>query len=127
MRQDRQYGSAEAASKKSVIACVNTLATSAACWIASSQPLAVRRSLDLIGAEECRRSLTETHGAAIHYSQAAQWGDSSNKLSWLIPDLAGLFPEARFVHLVRDGRKAWHKIAPVTDQRLLRVSLNKSE
>ncbi len=28
--------------------------------------------------------------------------------------------------LVRDGRKAWHKVEPVTEQRLLRVSLNKS-
>lgn len=28
--------------------------------------------------------------------------------------------------LVRDGRKSWRKIEPVTDQRLLRVSLNKS-
>lgn len=28
--------------------------------------------------------------------------------------------------LVRDGRKQWRKVAPLTDQRLLRVSLNKS-
>ncbi len=32
-------------------------------------------------------------------------GDSSNKLSWLIGDLARIIPRARFVHLVRDGRK----------------------
>lgn len=70
-----------------------------------SQPLAVKRYLGLIGAEEARRVLNETHGAAIRYSQAEYWGDSSNKLSWLIPDLASLFPQARFVHLVRDGRK----------------------
>jgi hypothetical protein len=79
-----------------------------------SQPLAVKRYLGLIGAEEARRVLARTHGAAIRYSQAAHWGDSSNKLSWLIPDLAGLFPEARFVHLVRDGRKVagsyFHKL-----------------
>ena len=79
-----------------------------------SQPLAVRRYLGLIGAEECRRALRETHGAAIHYSAAGHWGDSSNKLSWLIPDLASLFPEALFVHLVRDGRKVassyFHKL-----------------
>jgi hypothetical protein len=41
-------------------------------------------------------------------------GDSSNKLSWLIPDLAGLMPDAKFVHLVRDGRKVassyFHKL-----------------
>ncbi len=35
-------------------------------------------------------------------------------MSWLIPDLAGLFPGALFVHLVRDGRKVassyFHKL-----------------
>jgi hypothetical protein len=79
-----------------------------------TQPLAVKRYLALVGEEECRRTITETYGAAVHYSQAAHWGDSSNKLSWLIPDLAALFPEARFVHLVRDGRKVcssyFHKL-----------------
>jgi hypothetical protein len=69
------------------------------------QPLAVRRYLGLIDTDETMRVLRRTHGAAVHYSQSAHWGDSSNKLSWLIPDLAALFPEARFVHLVRDGRK----------------------
>ena len=79
-----------------------------------SQKLAVKRYLGLTGAEETRQVLSETHGAAIRYSPAEQWGDSSNKLSWLIPDLAGLFPDARFVHLVRDGRKVassyFHKL-----------------
>jgi hypothetical protein len=78
------------------------------------QPLAVRRYLGLIDGDETARILRQTHGAAAHYSGAAQWGDSSNKLSWLIPDLAALFPEARFVHLVRDGRKVassyFHKL-----------------
>ena len=70
-----------------------------------TQPLAVRRYLGLIDEKECRRIIGETYGAAIHYSRAPHWGDSSNKLSWLIPDLAALLPNARFVHLVRDGRK----------------------
>jgi hypothetical protein len=80
-----------------------------------TQPLAVKRYQGLIGEEECRRTIAETYGAALAYSQAAHWGDSSNKLSWLIADLAALFPEARFVHLVRDGRKVassyFHKLA----------------
>ena len=80
-----------------------------------TQPLAVKRYQGLIGAEEARRILERTHGAAVRYSDAAHWGDSSNKLSWLIADLAGVFPEARFVHLVRDGRKVagsyFHKLA----------------
>ena len=70
-----------------------------------AQPLAVRRYLGLVAAREAEEILRQTHGAAIHNSAAAHWGDSSNKLSWLIPDLAAFFPEAKFVHLVRDGRK----------------------
>ncbi len=69
------------------------------------QPLAVRRYQGLASAEEARAVLESTHKAAAHYSQTAHWGDSSNKISWLIPELAALMPEAKFVHLVRDGRK----------------------
>ena len=69
------------------------------------QPLAVRRYLGLATAEDAKAILRDTHAAAIRYSTAAHWGDSSNKLSWLIPELAALLPEAKFVHLVRDGRK----------------------
>jgi hypothetical protein len=79
-----------------------------------TQPLAVRRYLGLIDARETGRLIGETYGGAIRYSSAAHWGDSSNKLSWLIPDLAAAFPTARFVHLVRDGRKVassyFHKL-----------------
>jgi len=70
-----------------------------------AQPLAVRRYMGLAAAAEAKAILRDTHAAAIRYSQAAHWGDSSNKLSWLIPELAELLPQARFVHLVRDGRK----------------------
>jgi len=69
------------------------------------QPLAVRRYHGLADQQEARTVLSTTHGAAVRYAQTRLWGDSSNKLSWLIPDLMKLFPEARFIHLVRDGRK----------------------
>jgi hypothetical protein len=79
------------------------------------QPLGVRRYLGLADASESLKILNETHIAAISGSTAAHWGDSSNKLSWLIPDLAQLLPEAKFVHLVRDGRKVsssyFHKLS----------------
>lgn len=78
------------------------------------QPLAVKRYLGLVDFGECAKRVAETYGGAIFYSQAAHWGDSSNKLSWLIPELAATFPDARFVHLVRDGRKVagsyFHKL-----------------
>lgn len=70
-----------------------------------AQPLAVRRYLGLVDPDETRRVLLDTHCAAVRYSEATHWGDSSNKASWLIPELAALLPDAKFVHLVRDGRK----------------------
>ena len=80
-----------------------------------TQPLAVRRYLGLVDGEETARIIAQTYGGAIRYSEAGHWGDSSNKLSWLIPDLAQAFPKARFVHLVRDGRKVassyFHKLS----------------
>ena len=79
-----------------------------------TQPLAVKRYLGAVDDTEARKLLDETFGAAIRHMRGTHWGDSSNKLSWLIPDLAALFPEARFVHLVRDGRKVassyFHKL-----------------
>jgi hypothetical protein len=79
------------------------------------QPLAVRRYAGLASENEARATLARTHGAAARLALTKLWGDSSNKLSWLIPDLAALFPEAKFVHLVRDGRKVassyFHKLA----------------
>jgi hypothetical protein len=79
------------------------------------QPLAVRRYQGLADTKTAQDVLSRTHGAAVLYAETPLWGDSSNKLSWLIPDLAALFPEARFIHLVRDGRKVassyFHKLA----------------
>ena len=78
------------------------------------QPLAVRRYMGWASREEALESLRATYGAAVAYSSARLWGDSSNKASWLIPELAELFPDAKFVHLVRDGRKVassyFHKL-----------------
>ena len=79
------------------------------------QPLAVRRYMGWATREEALETLIATYGAAVAYSRARLWGDSSNKASWLIPELAALFPDAKFIHLVRDGRKVassyFHKLA----------------
>jgi hypothetical protein len=80
-----------------------------------TQPLAIRRYLGLMDETQASRIVRETYTGAIEYSEARHWGDSSNKLSWLIPELASAFPKARFVHLVRDGRKVassyFHKLS----------------
>jgi hypothetical protein len=69
------------------------------------QPLAVKRYLGLTDSSAATEVLRDTCAAAIRVSEAAHWGDSSNKASWLIAELAELLPRAKFVHLVRDGRK----------------------
>ena len=61
--------------------------------------------MGLIDREAVKREFMTCHGAGILYSQADYFVDSSNKLSWLIEPIMELFPNARFIHLVRDGRK----------------------
>lgn len=79
------------------------------------QPAAVKHHLGLACRHETRYVLAQTHKAAVDYCEKPFWGDSSNKLTWVIELLDELFPEARFVHLVRDGRKVAssyvHKLA----------------
>jgi 2-polyprenyl-3-methyl-5-hydroxy-6-metoxy-1,4-benzoquinol methylase len=79
------------------------------------QPVACRYAMGLADEGEVRAVLSGCHGAAIALSEAGVWGDSSNKLSWIMPVIARLWPEARFVHVVRDGRKVassfFHKLA----------------
>lgn len=78
------------------------------------QPLAIKYYMGLIDEKKVRQNLKSLHGAAIEYSSASLWGDSSNKLSWIIEILADIFPKAKFIHLVRDGRKVvssyYHKL-----------------
>ncbi len=69
------------------------------------QPLAVRYYLGLIDDDEACAALAQLHGRALHYCTREYFGDSSNKLAWLIKPLNRLFPQAKFIHLVRDGRK----------------------
>lgn len=70
-----------------------------------TQPLACKHAMGLINRQEVLDSLYQTIGSAIHYSEKPIWCDSSNKLSWVIEPLYSLFPDARFIHLARDGRK----------------------
>lgn len=78
------------------------------------QPLAARYFMGLISRDEVLKALREVYVPAVHYSSAKFFADSSNKLSWLIDPLFELFPGAKFIHLVRDGRKVvssyFHKL-----------------
>ncbi len=69
------------------------------------QPLAVKYSLKIIDKKEALAILENIYSKPLKESDKEFWGDSSNKLSWLIPLLNKLFPNAKFIHLIRDGRK----------------------
>jgi len=69
------------------------------------QPLAVKYYQGLINKRQVAGVLQSTYGSAVAYADTPFWGDSSNKASWYIDVLSDIFPQARFVHLVRDGRK----------------------
>ena len=78
------------------------------------QPLAVKYYLNILPRDGVLERANRIFGAAIYYSDKPIWIDSSNKTSWIIDILAELFPNARFVHVVRDGRKVvssfYHKL-----------------
>ncbi|TXN39014.1 sulfotransferase [Methylobacterium sp. WL119] len=69
------------------------------------QRIAARYYMGLTSEDEAKRLIAPLHGAAIHYASDAVWADSSNKLSWLIRPLGEMFPTAKFLAIVRDGRK----------------------
>lgn len=69
------------------------------------QPVAALYYMQRMNKEAVKRCVETLYTSAIHYSHSRYWVDCSNKLSWIIEPLLELFPEAKFVNLVRDGRK----------------------
>ncbi|MGH8046033.1 MAG: sulfotransferase [Chthoniobacterales bacterium] len=78
------------------------------------QPVAALYAMGRITATEAAEKFKALHGAEIHYSQAKYWMDCSNKLSWIIEPILSVLPHAKFVLVVRDGRKVsssyFHKL-----------------
>jgi len=66
---------------------------------------AVLYKMALINDDDIQKSLYDTYYSAIYYARGKKWVDCSNALPWLIKPLLKMFPGARFVHLIRDGRK----------------------
>jgi hypothetical protein len=66
---------------------------------------AVLYKMKLINDDDIQKLLYDSYYAAIYYSRTKKWVDCSNALPWIIKPLFKMFPEARFVHLIRDGRK----------------------
>ena len=69
------------------------------------QPLGTKYFMGLINDEEVDKIIENTYGSAINLSQKSLWMDSSNKLSWIGEPLIRRFPNAKFIHMVRDGRR----------------------
>jgi len=61
--------------------------------------------MNAIKNEDVKNILKTTHRPAIHYTEEKFWVDSSNALPWIVEPLYEMFPNARFIHLIRDGRK----------------------
>ncbi len=71
----------------------------------TTQRIAVLSHLGLISESEVTSHLNMNHASAAYWSESSNWIDSSNKLTWIVEPLINRFPNARFLHLVRDGRK----------------------
>lgn len=69
------------------------------------QKLAALYYMGRIDSAKALSELEEWYFPAICYTKAATWIDSSNKLSWIIDLLAARFPDAKFLAMMRDGRK----------------------
>ena len=87
---------------------------------------AVLYRMQVVTHEKVKQVLASTHVPAVHYSTAPIWVDSSNALPWIIKPLFELFPRARFIHLIRDGRKVassfFHKFTEIVyDDRCVNI------
>lgn len=69
------------------------------------QPLGAKFYMGLVHHEQIVETIRQTYAAAVHHCNKPLWIDSSNKLSWIVPGLIDVFPQAKFVHIVRDGRR----------------------
>lgn len=69
------------------------------------QPVAAKFFMGKIARDEVVSTVRCLHGAAVRLSASETWVDSSNKLTWIVDPLIEVFPTARFVNVVRDGRK----------------------
>lgn len=87
------------------LALHDTVSSNHEYMIQYTQPTAFQYYHHLTGLEETCETLDCVYGSAVAYSNKEIWIDSSNKASWLIYPILKVFPNAKFIWLVRDGRK----------------------
>jgi hypothetical protein len=61
--------------------------------------------MGIIDEEKIVKLITSDYLGAIKYNNTKFWLDCSNALAWIVEPLYKVFPEAKFIHVVRDGRK----------------------
>lgn len=71
----------------------------------SYQREAVMYYMGKIKSKEMERIFRDIYTSAAYYSDQPTFLDSSHKLVWAMDVLVKLYPDAKFIHLVRDGRK----------------------
>lgn len=69
------------------------------------QPLGTEYYMNQNNLSDLNEVIDSTFGSAISLTTKDLWIDSSNKLSWIVGPLSIKFPNAKFVHLIRDGRR----------------------
>lgn len=65
---------------------------------------AVREELEAIPAPTVPQAIESAYRAYARRMKKRRWGDKTAGYTRYVPLLARLFPDARFVHLIRDGR-----------------------
>ena len=68
------------------------------------QHLAMRKYFKLDGKQATIAKLKKIYAPAIEFSKKRLFIDSSNKLSWVIPELREIFPNAKFIFFIRNGK-----------------------
>lgn len=61
--------------------------------------------MNRISNAEVKNLILKTHKNEVLLTNKEIWIDSSNALPWIADIILEIFPDAKFVHLVRDGRK----------------------
>ncbi len=69
------------------------------------QKEACKKMMGLKSKQDTLNFLKEYYYPAIIHEKRPYWIDCSNKLSWFINDLKEIFPDCKFILLLRDGRK----------------------
>ena len=67
-------------------------------------PMAVKYHHGLIDIDEAVAVLKQVYWSSMEYADAEIWGDSAYWLAWIMEPILKLFPNAKFIEVIRDGK-----------------------